>query len=75
MKLSEQLKLKIESDLNLEIREGPFRIYGVKGAAHRWYIRLKDGRELSCEDTMRDSVKTEKLHILIDGIHPYISVS
>lgn len=75
MKLSEKLKAKIEQDLGVDVVAGPNRIWGVKGAAHRWEVTLSNGVRLTGEDTMAESVKTSKLHILRDGIHPYISVS
>lgn len=75
MKLSEKLREKVEADLGVTVIDGPTRIYGLKGAAHRWEVKLLDGRELSCEDTMAEAVNTEKLHIIKDGIHPYITVS
>lgn len=75
MKLSERLKAKIEQDLGVEVVDGPHRIWGVKGAAHRWEVTLSGGITLTSEDTMADAVRTPKLHIIRDGIHRYISVS
>lgn len=75
MKLSERLKAKVERDLGVEVIDGPRRIWGVKGAAHRWEVTLSSRITLTGEDTMADAVRTPKLHIIRDGIHQYISVS
>lgn len=75
MKLSEKLKAKVERDLGVEVDDGPNRIWGAKGAAHRWEVTLSSGITLTSEDTMADAVKTPKLSIIYDGIHPYITVS
>jgi hypothetical protein len=72
--LSEKLKIKIEHDLGYKVLRGPSRIWGVKGAAHRWSVKLDVVGEISSEDTMAESVKSGKLHILQDGMHRYISV-
>lgn len=75
MKLSEKLKAKVERDLGVEVDDGPNRIWGAKGAAHRWEVTLSSGIMLTSEDTMADSLRSPKLHIIRDGIHEYITVS
>ena len=61
MKMSERLKAKVENDLGISVASGPHRIWGARGAAHRWRIETAEGHEYSCEDTMRESVATSKL--------------
>lgn len=72
--VSSKLKDLIEDQLGLTVIEGPTRIYGLKGAAHRWSVRCAGGRELTGEDSMTDCVKSGRLGFVKDGIHTYISV-
>lgn len=73
-RVSEQLKRRIESDLGLAVKHGPKRIYGVKGAAHRWFIVTVDGEHISSEDTMKQSVNAAKLELYRSGDSAYISI-
>ena len=73
-RLSSKLKDLIEDQLDLTVIEGPTRIYGLKGAAHRWSIRCEGGLEFTGEDSMADCVKSGRLGFVKDGPHTYISV-